>query len=56
METVLSEIAKYLEQVNDIEDGVSSATMYPKIVGGVMLLAGIGLTGYVLPQFRQFQN
>ncbi len=54
MEVVLAEISKYLEQVTDIEDGVSSATMYPKIVGGVMLIAGIGLTGYVLPQFRQF--
>lgn len=54
METVLNEISKYLEQVNDIEEGVSSATMYPKIVGVVMLLAGIGLTTYILPQFRQF--
>ena len=54
METVLNELANYLEQITDIEDGVNSALMYPKIISGVMVLAGFFLVTYVLPQFRSF--
>ncbi len=54
METVLDELAQYLEQIADINDGVNSALMYPKILTTIMMIAGIFLVTYVLPQFRSF--
>ena len=54
MEHTLDELAGYLQQVNNIESGVSSAMMYPKIIVVVMFLAIIFMVSNVLPKFRQF--
>ncbi len=53
IETVLEETARYLEQVSDIENGISSSLLYPKIVGVVMAAVFTLMVVFVLPQFRQ---
>lgn len=54
MEKTLDELAKYLEQRNNIEQGVKSAMMYPKVITAVMVLAMIFVVMKVLPQFKTF--
>lgn len=54
MEKTLEELAKYLQQVNNIEQGVKSALMYPKVISGVMALAMAFVIAKVLPEFRSF--
>ena len=54
MEKTLEELAKYLQQVHNIEQGVKSALMYPKVISGVMALAMAFVVAQVLPQFRSF--
>ena len=54
MEKTLNELAKYLQQVYNIEQGVSSAMMYPKIITVVMCLAMAFVVAKILPQFKSF--
>ena len=54
METTLDELAKYLQQLYNIEAGVSSAFIYPKVILFVMFSAMSFITAKILPQFRSF--
>lgn len=56
MDKTLDELARYLQQTCNIDSGVSSAMMYPKIVSGVMVLAMLYIVTNVLPQFRSFYD
>lgn len=54
MEMTLDELAKYLQQMDEINEGVNSAMMYPKIILFVMSCALLYVVTNVLPQFRAF--
>ena len=54
MEVTLDEIARYLQQLYNIESGVNSAFIYPKVIIFIMLVAMSFITTRILPQFRSF--
>lgn len=56
MDKTLDELARYLQQTCNIDSGVSSAMMYPKIISCVMLVAMMYVITNVLPQFRTFYD
>lgn len=51
LEDVLLEIVKVFEKEDEIQKEISSATLYPKIVIGVMLLASYVILTFVIPKF-----
>lgn len=43
-------LAEWLERENDMKKSISSATLYPKIVIGAVLILAVGLNLFVLPK------
>jgi len=54
LDKTLAELSRYLQQVHNIEQGVKSALMYPKVIGVVMVIAMLVVVSQVLPKFRSF--
>src|SRR6516165_2299379 len=54
LDTVLDQLADYIERDLDARRKVTSALMYPGIIFCVSVAAVIILTGWVLPKFRTF--
>jgi type IV pilus assembly protein PilC len=54
LDTVLDQLADYIERDLDARRKVTSALMYPGVIFCVAVAAVIILTGWVLPKFRNF--
>jgi type IV pilus assembly protein PilC len=54
LDTVLEQLADYIERDVDARRKVTSALMYPGVIFCVSVAAVIILTGWVLPKFRTF--
>ena len=54
LDTVLDQLADYIERDLDARRKVTSALMYPGVIFCVAIGAAIILTGWVLPKFRNF--
>lgn len=54
LEEVLKNIADLLQKEIEIHQGVKSATLYPKIVLGVLLTAMVVMLGWIVPAFAKF--
>ncbi len=54
LEGVLSNIAQLLEKEMQIHSSVKSATLYPKIVMGVLVMATVVIMTVVVPKFQSF--
>jgi type IV pilus assembly protein PilC len=54
LDTVLDQLADYIERDLDARRKVTSALMYPGVIFCVAVAAAIVLTGWVLPKFRTF--
>jgi type IV pilus assembly protein PilC len=56
LDTVLDQLADYIERDLDARRKVTSALMYPGIIFCMSIVAVIVLTGWVLPKFQDFFN
>lgn len=54
LEHTLNELTRLIEKEDEIKRSVKSATLYPKIVIGVLLLSVFALMTIVVPKFTQF--
>jgi len=54
LEDVLKQVTTLLEKDFEIQKGVKNATLYPKIVLTVLVLAVVFLMSYVVPKFSSF--
>lgn len=54
LEQTLSELTQLIEKEDEINRSVKSATLYPKIVIGVLVLAVTAIMTFVVPKFTQF--
>jgi type IV pilus assembly protein PilC len=54
LDSVLDQLASYIERDLDARRKVTSALMYPGIIFGLSIITVIILTGWVLPKFRSF--
>jgi type IV pilus assembly protein PilC len=54
LDSVLDQLASYIERDLDARRKVTSALMYPGIILGLSIVTVIILTGWVLPKFRTF--
>ncbi len=54
LDTVLDQLADYIERDLDARRKVTSALMYPGIIFLLSIVTVIVLTGWVLPKFRTF--
>ncbi len=54
LDEVLGQLASLLEKEITLKTSVKSSTLYPKIVIGVLLMAGIVLMTFVVPKFASF--
>jgi type II secretory pathway component PulF len=54
LDRTLNEMAKILEKEHEIKTKVSSATLYPKIVFGVLIIVTWGMLVFVIPPFQTF--
>jgi type IV pilus assembly protein PilC len=56
LDTVLDQLATYIERDLDARRKVTSALMYPGIIFVMSIATAVILTGWVLPKFRSFFN
>lgn len=54
LDTVLEQLAKYLERDLEARRKIKAAMIYPMIVAGVSVVAVVVLAAFVLPRFRMF--
>lgn len=54
LDTVLEQLAKYVERDLDARRKIKSAMTYPAIIAGMSLVTIVVLSTFVLPQFRVF--
>lgn len=54
LDTVLEQLAKYLERDLEARRKVKSAMVYPSVIAGVSLMTVIVLSTFVLPKFKAF--
>lgn len=54
LEEVLGNLANLLDKEREIKAGVKSATLYPKIVVGVLVIATTVMLTVVIPEFAKF--
>lgn len=54
LEEILKNLADLLQKEIDIKSGVKSATLYPKLVIGVLMIATTVMMVWVVPQFAKF--
>ena len=54
LDTVLDQLAGYLERDLEARRRVTSALVYPAIVMGMAVVTVVALTGFVLPRFKDF--
>jgi type IV pilus assembly protein PilC len=56
LDTVLDQLADYLEREIDTKHKVNSALAYPMVVMGLAIVVSVILVVYVLPKFKTFFN
>lgn len=56
LEQVLFELTHLIEKENEIKRSIKSATLYPKIVVGVLVIAVTVLMTFVVPKFTKFYS
>jgi type IV pilus assembly protein PilC len=54
LDTVLEQLAKYLERDVEARRKVKSAMIYPSVIAGVSLVTIVVLSAFVLPKFKVF--
>jgi type IV pilus assembly protein PilC len=54
LDTVLDQLAKYLERDLEARRRIMQATIYPAMIAGLALFTVVVLAGFVLPRFRTF--
>jgi type IV pilus assembly protein PilC len=54
LDTVLSQLAKYLERDEEARRKIKSAMVYPSIIAGMSLVTVVVLSVFVLPKFKTF--
>ena len=54
LDTVLDQLAKYLERDIEARRRIKQALIYPAMIAGLALVTVVVLAGFVLPRFRNF--
>jgi type IV pilus assembly protein PilC len=54
LDTVLGQLAKYLERDEEAKRKIKSAMIYPSIIAGMSVLTVVVLSTFVLPKFKVF--
>ncbi|MEV6416487.1 type II secretion system F family protein [Kribbella sp. NPDC051718] len=54
LDTVLAQLARYLERDLEARRRIKQALIYPSVVAGMSLVTMIVLAGFVLPRFKEF--
>ncbi len=54
LDTVLAQLAKYLERDEEARRKIKSAMVYPSIIAGMALVTVVVLSVFVLPKFKTF--
>ena len=54
LDTVLGQLARYLERDLEARRRIKQATIYPAVVAAMSMVTLVVLAGFVLPQFQEF--
>jgi type IV pilus assembly protein PilC len=54
LDTVLDQLAKYLERDLEAKRRIKAATIYPAMIAGLALFTVVVIAGFVLPRFKSF--